>query len=197
MNKNSGFTLVELIIVVAITGILIAVAVPSMRTYISNSAANSLSGTVLIDIMYARNHAITNSDIVKMIPTGTATTGASTFTPNSAGVNWAQGWTIFVDNNNDSVIDASELVIRNHASFGPDAHISSGPGAHIGVGTQQGLLDLNTPIGFNPDGTSINSGVLTIATFGCAGDNARIIQINQIGQIIGTDIQCPTAFTDL
>lgn len=196
MKNYNGFTLVELIIVVAITGILVAVAVPSMRTYISNSAANSLSGTVLIDIMYARNHAITNSKVVKMIPTGAADSGASTFTPNSAGVNWAQGWSIFVDDNNDNVIDAGELVLRNHASFGPDAHISSGPGAHIGVGTQ-GILDINTPIGFNPDGTSINSGVLTIATFGCAGDNARTIQINQIGQVIGTDIQCPMAFTDL
>lgn len=148
MKNYNGFTLVELIIVVAITGILLAVAVPSMRTYIANSAANSLSGTVLIDIMYSRNHAITNSKFVKMIPTGAADTGASIFIPNSTGVNWAQGWAIFVDDNNDNVIDTDELVLRNHASFGPDAHISSGPGTHIGVGTQQGVLDLNTPYWF-------------------------------------------------
>lgn len=190
MNKNNGFTLVELMVVMAIVGILLAVGAPGMRAYISNSASNSLSSTLLIDIMYARNHAISNEVIVKMIPTGSSDSGISTFTPNSAGVNWGEGWDIFEDSDNDNVIDApDELIIRNHASFGPGAHISSGPASE--------LLDINNPIGFNPDGTSIRTGTLTIATFGCAGENARTIRINQIGQVIGNDIQCPISFTNL
>jgi hypothetical protein len=112
------------------------------------------------------------------------------------GVNWGLGWLIFEDDDNDNVADAGELVISNHSSFGPGAHISSGPGAHIGGGPV-GVLDRLNPIGFNPNGTAIRSGVLTIATFGCAGDNARTIQINQIGQVIGNNIDCPQAFTDL
>lgn len=202
MKKYNGFTLVELMIVMAIAGILLAVAAPGMRAYISNSSSNSLSSTLLIDIMYARNHAITNEVIVKMIPFGKdpaaidiADSAASLFLPNATGVNWGFGWLIFVDDDNDNIADADELIIRNHSSFGFQAHISSGPGAHIAAGPV-GVLDRLNPIGFNPSGTAIRSGVLTIATFGCEGDNARTIQINQIGQVIGNNIDCPEEFSD-
>lgn len=196
MKKYNGFTLVELMMVMAIVGILLAVAAPGMRAYISNSSSNSLSSTLLIDIMYARNHAMSNEVIVKMIPFGNdpaavdiADSAASLFEPNASGVNWGLGWLIFVDDDNDNIFDAGELTLRNHSSFGPGAHISSGPAGAV--------LDRINPIGFNPSGTAINVGSLTIATFGCAGDNARVIQINQIGQIIGNNVDCPQAFTDL
>jgi len=203
MKKYNGFTLVELMIVMAIAGILLAVAAPGLRVFIANSSANSLSSTLLIDIMFARNHAISNEVIVKMIPFGNdpaaidiADSAASLFAPNATGVNWGLGWIIFEDDDNDNIIDAGELILRNHSSFGPGAHISSGPGGHI-AGGPVGVLDRLNPIGFNPSGISVRSGVLTIAAFGCAGDNARTIQINQIGQAIGNNILCPQAFTDL
>jgi prepilin-type N-terminal cleavage/methylation domain-containing protein len=203
MKKNNGFTLVELMIVLAIVGILVTLVLPGMRTYLSNSASGALSNTLYIDIMYARNHAITKEIAVIMVPLGidpnpdnadAADTGASTFTPNSAGVNWGLGWRI-VEVDGDAIA-SNNRIIRNQGSFGPGAHISSGPGAHFNVGPED-VLDRANPIGFNADGTSMGPGALTVATFGCAGDNARLIQINQIGQVIGNNIDCPVAFTNL
>ena len=201
MKKSTGFTLIELMIVIAIVGILMSVAIPGMRSYISNSAANSLGSTLLIDIMYARNHAISNAVIVKMIPLGSVPdlnfrTGASTYTPGSIGVNWALGWMVFVDTNNDNARDINELIIRQQNTFGPDAHISSGPGAHIGFAPFN-VLDAVNPIGFDSLGFPSNIGVLSIANNGCAGPNGQYIQINQIGQIVSRTGPCPLAFTNL
>jgi type IV fimbrial biogenesis protein FimT len=195
MKKINGFTIVELLIVLAIAGILFTVALPGMRGYVSNTASNSLSQKMLIEIMFARNHAISKTVIVKMIPTGVNNIGVSAFAPNSTGVNWAEGWTVFEDTNDNDTIDPGENILRQHPSFGPDAHVSSGPADE--------LLDSIRPIGFNAQGLSYGRGantgrgILTIATFGCAGLNAKTIRINQIGQIIGNDIQCPLAFTQL
>jgi type IV fimbrial biogenesis protein FimT len=201
MKKSKGFTLIELMIVIFIIGILMSVAAPGFRTYLSNIAANSLGNTLLIDIMYARNHAISNTVIVKMVPFGSVPglnnrTGASTYTPASAGVNWGLGWVIFVDTNNNNVRDNNEFIIRQKYSFGPDAHVSSGPGAQINSGTVA-VLDANSPIGFNSLGFPTSVGVLSIAVNGCAGSNGQYIQINQIGQVSSRGVDCPIAFTNL
>lgn len=194
-RHNRAFTLVELVIVIAIVGILISVAAPSLRAYLSNSSANSLANSLLIDIMYTRNHAISNGVNVIMAPINNVT-GASTYTPGSGGINWALGWTIFVDLDQDSRYDTGEPIIRTQASWGGDAHISSGPGLHILSGVDD-VLDFTNPVGFDDEGFPVNVGVLSIAYNGCAGPNGQYIQINQIGQVISRSTNCPAAFTNL
>lgn len=180
MRKLSAFTLIELMIVVAIVGIISMIAAPSFRTYISNSSSNKLSNQLLIDIMYARNLAITNERTVRMIPDD-ATAGGGTLAA-GGGVNWGAGW---------QIIDTGQpgVAVRANAGSGPDAQIRSIDNANV--------LDRANPIEFDANGFAVRSGVISVGVLGCAGDSARNIQINQIGQIIGTDIQCPPGFAGL
>jgi prepilin-type N-terminal cleavage/methylation domain-containing protein len=180
MKNINAFTLVELMIVVAIIGIIAFIAAPNMRPMISNSKNNAVSQQLLLDIMYTRNIAITNQRNAQMIPLDLALgTGNLDDGNDSVGVNWAGGWRI-IDTGNP--LDN----LRNKGSFGPDPQIRSVDVANV--------LDAANPIEFNPEGFSVRNGTLQIAVLGCAGDSARQLQINQVGQIIGTDILCPAGY---
>jgi len=58
MKKSRGFTLLELIVTVAIAGILFGYAIPSMNTSIENSKVSSNAELVIGAFRYARNEAI-------------------------------------------------------------------------------------------------------------------------------------------
>lgn len=80
-KAQQGFTLVELMLTIMIAGILAAIAVPSLQTIAINRHADRLSQELQIDIMYARNQAMTLNQPVDI-------------TPQNGG--WSSGWDIKV-----------------------------------------------------------------------------------------------------
>ncbi|QFT10753.1 prepilin-type N-terminal cleavage/methylation domain-containing protein [Vibrio sp. THAF190c] len=66
-TKQKGFTLIELMIVVAIIGILSAIAVPAYKDYVAKSAASSALATLRSLLtnadLYAQNNSATTTDL--------------------------------------------------------------------------------------------------------------------------------------
>ena len=60
-NRRDGFTLVELMIVIAVIGILAAIAAPSYQTYMAQRRLNGAARHLAMHLMQARSQAITTN----------------------------------------------------------------------------------------------------------------------------------------
>jgi type IV fimbrial biogenesis protein FimT len=112
MKRQTGFTITELMVVVAIVAILMGIGVPSYR-YITNSYRMSAEVNGLLgDLQYARSEAIKEGQWVTacVSTNGTACTG---------GTAWAGGWIVFSDVNGNATFNAGagDTLVRVQGAF--------------------------------------------------------------------------------
>jgi type IV fimbrial biogenesis protein FimT len=113
MNTKSatgGFTLLELMITIALASILLTIAIPSFR-YVTN--ANRISGEVnglLGDLQFARAEAIKEGRYVTVCISSDGNTCISTGA-------WQDGWIVFSDPTDVGVHDNGETVYRQQTPF--------------------------------------------------------------------------------
>lgn len=94
---NNGFTLLELLVTLAIVSIVVMIGTPSFQNTINNSrltaAVNELSATMNL----ARSEAIKRNKFVIVCRAGMYTVGDFTGYCGEEGSSWRDGWRVFVD----------------------------------------------------------------------------------------------------
>ncbi|GAA5185069.1 Tfp pilus assembly protein FimT/FimU [Niveibacterium umoris] len=104
MNQK-GFTLIELMFVMAVTAILMAIAVPSFSDLIARQRIASAASDFSTDLALARMEAMRRG--------GRATVCASTDgTTCAGGTAWRTGWIVFADTNGNGAHEAAEPLIK-------------------------------------------------------------------------------------
>lgn len=109
MSRNSGFTLVELMITVTLLGLVMAIGVPSMRDFIKNDRLVTQINVLVGHLAYARSEAVTRHVPVIVCASNNLTSCSSN--------NWAEGWIMFVDNDENSDFSAGEEMLRQHQAL--------------------------------------------------------------------------------
>jgi type IV fimbrial biogenesis protein FimT len=162
--KSSGFTMVELMMTVAIGSIVLMLAIPSFR-YVTNSnrIAAEING-LLGDLQFARAEAIKEG---KTVTVCLSSDGASC----TGGTAWENGWIVFQDPTNLGFVDPTENVLRIQKRFsGTDSFSSSGI----------------TSVTFNREGYAAPIANTTIFTLHDSTSTAawtRCLTINLVGQV--------------
>lgn len=103
-TRQTGFTLIELAIVLAIVSLLMGSAVPSLADYIKSVRVSGATSDLYSAILFARSEAVKSNQHVVLCKSADAM-----LCVDSGG--WEQGWIAFEDSNGDGVHGASEPIL--------------------------------------------------------------------------------------
>ena len=118
-RRHKGFTLVELMITLAIAAILLALAAPGFRSLIERNRLQSAASNLYASLMLARSEALKRNQPVGVCK-GTATASAASCTTTGTDGFWEGGWLVHLDPNNPSTLDPNDVLATRLALKGGD-----------------------------------------------------------------------------
>lgn len=153
-----GFTLVELMIVLAVMGIMLAIALPGFTDFTNNSRRSSAISLLVGDLNQARGESIKRNRRALVCVRNTGGTACGT------GTDWQNGWLVCADEDSDNDCDTADIIATRPAL---DSRLT--------------LTGTAAVMRFNADGTGV-AGTLTLnGTW--AGATARVISIAATGRV--------------
>lgn len=104
MRSMKGFTLVELLVTIAVLAIALGIALPGFTDLLRQNRAQAHATMLVSALSLARSEAVKRGGRV-----GVASAGGTT--------DWQGGWNVWVDANENNALDAGELLLRSFAAL--------------------------------------------------------------------------------
>jgi type IV fimbrial biogenesis protein FimT len=137
-DSDSGFTLIEMLVTLSVAGVLIAIALPSIATFLQSNRLSAATNDLLADFNYARSEVLKrnvnganvalNAGVCKS-DNGTSCTNTGT---------WGSGWIVFVDNDASGGWTGGDVMLRAHEGLPTGTAVAAS--ADVVLYNNRGLL---------------------------------------------------------
>lgn len=131
-KRMAGFTLLDILITVAILGILAIIAVPTLGYYKDRNTRDIVANDLANDLRFARNQATQSANAAVVCPSANGKT---------CGTDWDQGWIVYRPGYDvsDPLSAQVHAILRQHDALSRGRHVASeGAAGHSGVAFDSG-----------------------------------------------------------
>ncbi|MCB1877919.1 MAG: GspH/FimT family pseudopilin [Chromatiales bacterium] len=109
-STQTGFTLIEMLVTVAVFAVLVTNGVPSLRGFVQNNALVNHHNDFITALNLARSEAAKRSGYVTLC----ASSDQATCNTN----NWESGWLLFTDADRDAAVDnGTDVVLQSRGAL--------------------------------------------------------------------------------
>ena len=166
-----GFSLIEMLVVVAISGILAAVAAPSLLTVIESNRRTLITNQLMEDLVFARRQAIALSSSVALCGSD-STQPYECIARTPYPTDWSKGWYTYIGSSNrlTPASAAAGLVLRQPQALPPGWKVDA-------------YLGLYNYVAFSPRSVGTGNGHFTIYRSGSA--TASCVVVSDTGRARG------------
>ncbi|MGD9591936.1 MAG: GspH/FimT family pseudopilin [Candidatus Berkiella sp.] len=170
-----GFTLVELMVTIAVLTVVMLLAIPDFTSMIRNNSIASMNNNLLAALNFARSEAVKRA-----VPVSVCATQDANFT--ACGSNWSLGWMIFVNPTGGTTLSNTSTapLLKVEKITDQSATITTSPNVGIATYTSTGFPTSNT-----------GNVSFTIKSTGCTGDAGRLVTISVTGRPSAVNVSCP------
>ncbi len=112
---KSGFSLLELLVTIAMVAALFSIAMPSYDDFIKRYKIKAEVNKWLLALNFARQTAITSGNIITLCPSSNKL---------SCGASWREGAIVFVDLNKNHIKDPNEILLHTFDSSFANQQVS-------------------------------------------------------------------------
>lgn len=168
MPRVKGFTLIELMVTIAILGIIVGLAAPAMSDFAVRQRVSGQASEIMLALAYARSEAVKQNREIIVLPSRNSASG------------WSDGWCVGPASGTDAMSDCADTDTLRHFS------------SSAGVSVTSAFLATSPRLTFQRDGTCSLCGSnpfnITSASLKATSNDARCVSVTRQGRASLTKI---------